>query len=77
MTQPAEVVNDLVQPRIRVRRLVQSGNDRFDEFARQPDDALIFGLNTGRGLQHQPRDVDGQTEREDERQKQVDPGAQG
>ena len=31
-----EVVNDLVQPRFCVRRLIQSRNDRIDEFTRQP-----------------------------------------
>ena len=77
MTQPVEVVNDLVQPRLGVRRLVQSRNDRIDEFTRQPYDALIFGLNAGPGLEHQPRNIDGQTEREDKREQQVDPGAQG
>src|SRR5438132_6449076 len=60
--EPAEVANDLVQPRIRVRRLVQAGNDRLHEFARQPYDALILGPNTGARLNHQPRDIDGQTE---------------
>jgi hypothetical protein len=38
---------------------------------------LIFGLDTGPGLEHKPRDIDGQTERQDEREQQVDPGAQG
>ena len=77
VTQPVEVVDNLVQPRFGVRRLVQSCNDRIDEFTRQPYDALIFGLNTGSGLEHKPRNVDGQTEHEDEREQQVDPGAQG
>ena len=76
MTQPVEVVNNLVQPRFGIRRLVQSRNDRINEFTRQPYDALIFGLNTGSGLEHQPRNIDGQTERKDEREQQVDPGAQ-
>ena len=77
MPQPVEVVNDLVQPRIGVRCLVQPGHDRFDKFSRQPHDALIFGLNTGGGLQDQPSDIGGQTERQDERKQQVDAGAQG
>ena len=77
MTQPVEVVDNLVQPRFGVRRLVQPCNDRINEFTRQPYDALIFGLNAGPGLEHKPRNVDGQTEREDEREQQVDPGAQG
>ena len=77
VTKPVEVVNNLVQPRFGVRRLVQSRNDRIDEFARQPHDALIFGLDARPGLEHQPRNIDGQTEREDEREQQVDPGTQG
>ena len=59
VAQPVEVVNNLVQPRFGVRRLVQSRNDRIDEFTRQPYDALIFGLNTGPGLKHKPRNIDG------------------
>src|ERR671919_3142921 len=41
VTEPAEVVDDLVQPRLRICRLVEAGNDRLHEFACQPDDALI------------------------------------
>ena len=59
MAQPVEVVNNLVQPRFGVRRLVQSWHDCIDEFTRQPYDALIFGLNTGPGLKHKPRNIDG------------------
>ena len=77
VAKPVEVVNNLVQPRFWVRRLVQSRNDRIDEFTRQPYDALIFGLDARSGLEHKPRNIDGQTEREDEREQQVDPGAQG
>ena len=69
--------NDLAEPRIGIRRFVETGDQRFDEFARQPDDALIFGLNARRGLQHQPCDIDGETERENERQHGVEPGTQG
>ena len=54
-------------------RLTDQG---LDKFARQPYDALIFGLNARRRLQHEPRDVDDQAERENERQKHVEPGAQ-
>jgi hypothetical protein len=36
---------------------------------------LIFGLNTRPGLQDEPRNIDSQAERQDEREKQVDPGA--
>ena len=75
--QPAQIVNDLIQPRIGIGRLVQSGNDRFDEFARQPYDALILGLNARSSLQDKPRDIDREPDREDERQQQIDPGAQG
>ena len=77
MTQPAQVAHDLVQPRLGVRRFVQAGDDRFDKLARQPDNTLIFGLDTRRRLDHQPRDVDGQTERKDECQKKINPSAQG
>ena len=77
MAQPVEVVNDLVQPRLGVGRLVQSRNDRIDEFTCQPYDALIFGPNTGTRLEHQPSNIDGQTKCEDKREKQVNPSAQG
>ena len=77
MAQPAQILDNLVQPRFGVRRLVQAGDDGLDEFARQPDHALVFGLDPRRRLDHQPRDIDGETERQDERQQQVDPGAQG
>jgi hypothetical protein len=72
-----EVVNDLVQPRFCVRRLIQPRNDRIDELTRQPYDALIFGLDARTSLEHQSRNIGGQTKREDEREQQVDPGAQG
>jgi hypothetical protein len=68
-------VNNLVQPHFGVRRLLQSRHDRIDEFTRQPYDALIFGLDARPGLEHESRNIDGQTEREDEREQQVDPGA--
>ena len=77
VTQPLEVLHDLIQPRIRIRRLVQPGNHGLDEFTRQPYDALIFGLNARPGFQNQPRDIDGEAKREDERDKQIDPGAEG
>jgi hypothetical protein len=50
VAQPVEVVDNLVQARIGVWRLVQSCNDGFDKLAGQPYDALIFGLNTGCSL---------------------------
>ena len=74
VTQPVEVVNDLVQPRFGIRRLIQSCNDGVDEFTRQSDHALILGLNARSGLEHKPRNIDGQAEREDKREQQVDPG---
>ena len=77
MAQPVEVSNDLAKPRIGIRRFVETGDQRFDEFARQPDDALIFGLNARTGLKDQPCDIDGETERENERQDGIEPGAQG
>ena len=77
MAQPVEVSNDLAKPRIRIRRFVETGDQRFDEFARQPDDALIFGLDARRGLKDKPCDIDGETQRENERQDGVEPGAQG
>src|SRR4051812_22894673 len=73
MTQPAEVAHDLVQPRLGVRRLIETGDDGFDKLARQPDDTLIFGLDTWRCLDHQPRNVDSQTERKNECQKYINP----
>ena len=75
VTQPAQVVRNLVQLRVGIRRLGETGNDHLDEFARQPDDALIFRLNARRGLEDKPRDVDGEAERQNQRQKQVDPRA--
>jgi hypothetical protein len=37
---------------------------------------LVFGLDTRSGLQHKPRDIDGEAERENKRQKHIEPGAQ-
>ena len=76
MTQPVEVAHDLVQPRFRIWRFAEPGNDGLDELAGQPRDALIFSTDTGSGLIDEPRDVDGQTKRENERKEQIDPGAQ-
>ena len=61
----------------RIRRLVEPRHNRLDELARQPRDALIFRLHAGSGLQHEPCHVDGETERQDQRQKQIDAGTQG
>ena len=58
VAQPLEIANDLVQPRLGIGRLVQSGDNGLDELAREPRDALIFGLHARGGLQHQPRHVD-------------------
>ena len=66
----------LAQPRIGVRSFVQTDDQCFDEFPGQSYHALIFGLNTRSGLQHQPRDIDGQAQHENERQKRVETGAQ-
>ena len=72
MAQPVEIARRSGSAGIGIGRLVQAGDDRLDEFARQPYDALIFGLNARTGLQHQPRDVDGEPERENQRQQQID-----
>jgi hypothetical protein len=75
VTQPVKVLNNLIEPCIRIWRFVQTSDQRRNEFPRQPYDALIFGLNTRPGLQDEPRNIDSQAERQDEREKQVDPGA--
>jgi hypothetical protein len=77
VTQPIEILNNLTKPGIRVWRIIQTGDQRSDKFPRQPYDALIFSLNTRCCVQHKPCNIDGQTERENEREEQVDPGAQG
>ena len=69
--------DDLVQPRIGIGRLVESGHDRLDEFARQPDHALVLRLDPGPGLDDEPRNVDAEAERKDQRQQEIDPPAQG
>ena len=48
------------QPRIGVRYLVQSRDDRFDKFTGQSDDTLIFSPNAGRGFENQPGNIDRQ-----------------
>ena len=68
MTQPLEIADDPVQPRLRIGRLVQASDHGLDEFARQPRDALIFGLDARRGLQREPRHVDGEAQRQNQRQ---------
>jgi hypothetical protein len=75
MTQPVEILNNPIEPRVGVRSFIQTYDQRFDKFTGQSDDALIFGLNARSGLQRKPRDIDGKTEHEDERQKHVEPGA--
>ena len=77
MAQPLEIANDLVEPRLGIGRLVEARDDGLDEFARQPRDALIFGLHARRGLQHQPRHVDGETQCQHQREQQVDAPTQG
>ena len=68
---------DQVEPRLGVRRLVESGNDRLDELAREADHALVLGLHARPGLDHQASDIDCQSERQHQRQQEVDPRPQG
>ena len=55
---------------------IQANDQCFDEFSSQPYDALILSLNTRPGLQHEPCDIDGQAQYENERQKRDEAGAQ-
>lgn len=77
MAEPIEVTRDLVQPGIGIRRLVEIGNDHLDEFARQPDHALVLGLHARPRLRDLAADVDGEPERKQQRQQEVDAPAQG
>jgi hypothetical protein len=77
MAQPAEIARDLVQPRIRIGRLVQVRDDHLDEFAREPDHALVLGLHPRPRLRDLAADVDGEPQRQQKRQQQVDARAQG
>ena len=77
MTQPAEVADDLVQPRLGVRRFVQAGDDGFDKLARQPDHTLIFGLDAGPASSTSRAMLMARPSARTNRQKQIDPGAQG
>ena len=77
VTQPAQVLHDPVEPRIRIRRLVETSHDGRNKLARQPDNTLVFCLYARSRLQHQARDIDAQSKRQYQRQQQVDPCAQG
>ena len=77
MAQTFEIVNDLVEPRFGIGRLVEPRHNRLDELAREPRDTLIFRLHARCRLQHEPRHIDGETERQDQRQKQIDASTQG
>ncbi len=77
MAQPAEILDDLVEPGIGIRRFVEASDQGLDKFARQPYHALIFGSYARCGVHHEPGHVGGQTEHEDQRQKDAQPGTQG
>ena len=70
-------MRDLNRPGIGIQRLGEIGNDHLDEFARQPDHALVLGLHAGTGLRDLAGDVDGEAERKQQRQQEVDAPAQG
>ena len=53
------------------------GDDRLDEFAREPDHALVLGLHARARLRDLAADVDGEPQRQQQRQQQVDAPAQG
>ena len=77
MAQAFEVAYDLVEPGLRIRKVAEPCDNGLDKFARQPRHALVLGLDAGRGLQHQPCYVDGQTKGQHQCQEQVDAGSQG
>ena len=77
MTQPIDIVDNLTEPCLGIRRVVEPDGQCLDELARQPDDTLIFGLHPGPGLHHKPRDIDRQPEHENKRQQRIQPRAQG
>jgi hypothetical protein len=77
MAQAAEVACDLVQPGVRIGRLVEIRHDHFDEFAREPDHALVLGLHARPGFRDLAADIDGESQRQQQRQQQVDAPAQG
>src|SRR6185437_14224687 len=77
VAQTAEIPDDLVEARVRIRRLSQACDNGLDKLAREPRDALILGLDAGGGLQHEPCDVDGETKRKHQSQEQIDAGPQG
>ena len=60
-----------------VRLVIEIGDDNLNELARQPYDTLILGLNPRPRLDDEPRNVDQETEGQDQRQQQADPGTQG
>ena len=51
MAQPLEISDNLIQPRFGVGGFVQTSDDGFDKFARQPCDALVFSLDAWTGFQ--------------------------
>lgn len=76
MAQAAQIARDLVQPGIRIGRLVQIRNDHLDEFARKPDHALVLGLHARPGFRDLAADIDGKPQRQQQRQQKVDARAQ-
>ncbi len=73
MPQAVEVLNGLVQPCLGIGSLVQTDNQRFQEFPGQSYDALILGLDTRPCFQHQAHDVDGKAKHKNQRQNDVEP----
>src|ERR1700730_9772993 len=77
MTQSIDIVDDLAQPRLGIRRVVEPDGQGLDKLARQPNHTLIFSPHPGPGLHHKPRNIDGQPKEENQRQQRVEPRAQG
>ncbi|MEY9156130.1 hypothetical protein ABIG04_004440 [Bradyrhizobium japonicum] len=76
MAQAAQIARDLVQPGIRIGRLVQIRHDHLDEFAREPDHALVLGLHAGTCFRDLAADIDGEPQRQQQCQQKVDARAQ-
>lgn len=77
VAQAAEIARDLVEPGIRIGGLVEIRHDHLDELSGKADHALVLGLHARPGLRDLPADIDGEPERQQQRQQEVDAPAQG
>jgi hypothetical protein len=76
MSQSIEIGDNFIEPRIRILRFAQASSNTFDNFTRQPDNALVLGLDARASFQCEPHDIGDQAKSEYERYQEIDPRAQ-